>query len=179
MIEFLRKRRNVSELGRIHPAFRDRFEALIADLEDLEHRPRFQDTWRTVADQRAKQRAGLSQITARGPHTNVLRLGAREVPASLATHVLDDDAPLAPSVGWIARLAVLAHRHGLQTGCAWAQREDSDLAPGRPRRIAAEAAIAAEDEETLARILQEGEGVGFDTLHCEVIGWRRFYGIST
>jgi hypothetical protein len=177
MIEILRKRRNHNELGQIHKAFVDRFEGLLADMEADGGRPRLQDTWRSIAAQRAKQKAGLSQITARGPHTNELVIGGHVVRASLATHFLNDDAPLAPGVDWIARLAVRAHRRGLQTGCAWAQSDSSSLARGMPRRISIEAAIVAGDEELVARLLEAG--VGFDPLHVEVVGWRRFYGVNT
>ncbi len=177
MIEILRRRRNESELERIHPVVRNRFANVIQELERYGHRPRLQETFRSNKEQFNKFKKGLSQISGGGPHTNVLVQGNVLRPASLATHVLDDDAPLNPSVAWVANLAAIAHRYGLTTGVAWAQSDDSDLAPDQPRRLLLESAIVAEDVAKIVEILTDNpKRWGFDPLHLEVLGWRRFRG---
>ena len=177
MIEILRKRRNTNELALIHPAFMLQFAAVIRDLEARGLRPRLQETFRSIAEQEKKFAAGLSEVRGRGPHTNQLLLGpGKSRPASFATHVLDDSAksPADPGNAWIAALAVLAAKHRLQTGCTWAKSKDSVLVQGKPHRIALEAAIAARNEQLVKKLLDEARG--FDPLHIEVPGWRRFYG---
>lgn len=173
MIDILRNKRNRDELAKTHPAFRHQFEAVLAAMAAV-GRPRLQDTYRTDAKQLEFFKAGKSQVRSGGPHTNVMIFGGKIVPASLAIHVLDDDRPLAPTAGWIARLAVAAAANGLQTGCAWAQHPDSPLAKGKGLRVALEAAIAARDVSLVEQILEEE--TGFDPLHVEVPSWRTFIG---
>lgn len=177
MLEILRKRRNANELGLLHPAFMLRFAAVVADLEALGLRPRLQETYRDLAAQKKKFKEGKSQLSGAGPHTNVLLLGpGKSRPASFATHVLDDSAknPADPGNHWVAMLAVIAAKRNLQTGAVWSQSAGSPLAPGKPHRIALEAAIAGRDVALVEKLLNEARG--FDILHVEVPGWRRWYG---
>lgn len=177
MLEILRRRRNSQEFAKIHPAFVLQFMAVIRDLEARGLRPRLQETWRDLAAQAKKFAAGLSEIKGTGPHTNVLLLGpGKSRPASLATHILDDDAknPADPGNEWIAALAVLGARHGLVTGATWAQSKASVLAPGKTHRTLLEAAIVAGHEPLVKKLLDEARG--FDPLHLEVRNWRRFFG---
>ena len=179
MIELLRQRRNKNELALLHPAFMLQFAAVVRDLEAQGYRPRLQETYRNPVEQEKKFREGKSQIRSLGPHTNVILMGpGRSRPASFATHVLDDSAknPADPGNEWVARLAVVAARYRLASGCVWSQSPKSELAPGKPHRIALEAAIAAEDEELAKQLLDEARG--FDILHIEVRGWKRFYGVE-
>ena len=165
MIELLRIKRNQDELRKVHEFYRSRFLVLLQNLESVGHRPRLQDTFRSNADQLKKFNAGLSQLRGGGPHT--YEINGR--PYSLATHFLDDDFPTSPTTAWITTLAIEAHKVGLQTGCAWAQRGDSVLAPGKPHRVALDAAIAAGDYLQTKRLLLVA--TGFDPLHVEVPDW--------
>jgi len=179
MIELLRQKRNRDELGKIHPAFVLEFAAVVRELETLGYRPRLQETYRDLAAQAKKFAEGKSEIKGAGPHTNVILLGpGKSRPASLATHVLDDDAknPADPGNAWIAILAVTGARYGLQTGAVWAQSKASVLLPGKPHRIMLEAAIAGGDEPLVKKLLDEARG--FDPLHLEIRGWRRYYGVD-
>jgi hypothetical protein len=179
MIELLRKRRNTNELGLLHPAFMLQFAGVVRDLEAAGFRPRLQETYRNPVEQEKKFREGKSQIRSAGPHTNVILMGPGKTrPASFATHVLDDSAknPADPGNLWVARLAILAGKYRLASGCVWSQTASSPLAPGKPHRIALEAAIAAGDEALTKKLLDEARG--FDILHIEVRGWKRFYGVE-
>ena len=169
MLEFLRKRRNQSEIDKILLDYRGQFRGVIDLLELDGFRPRAQDTWRSNAEQLRKFQAGLSTLSGAGPHTHTV--DGR--PAALATHLLDDNAPLNPSVEYVAHLALAAEGRGLRTGCLWAQSAASDLAPGKPRRLAGERAIRELDLDALIAMLgPDPKRWGFDPLHVEVPRWR-------
>lgn len=157
--------RNSAELGLIHPLYRTPFAALVVNMTQI-GRPRLQETWRSPVLQAQKFKDGLSSLSNGGPHTHVL--GAAH--ASLATHVLDDDNPLAPSNEWMVDLALAARKVGLVTGLFWAKRNtDKYMAPGRPHRRALEAALVAGDRAELLRLV--GIARGFDPLHVEHPNW--------
>ncbi len=168
MIELLRKKRNRDELAKIHPAFRDRFEDVLASLEADGDRPRLQETFRSAAEQAKKLAEGKSLVKI-SAHMNTIQ----GRPASMATHFLNDNAPLADDPHWYALVAVVGAKFHLQSGVVWAARADSPLSPGKPHRIALEAAIAAQDVILTEKLLRQARG--FDPVHLEVPGWRRYW----
>jgi hypothetical protein len=172
MLDILRRRRNASELNKLEVCFQQPFNDLVAVMEK-HGRPRLQDTYRDGAAQNRKLAQGLSTVGAGdSPHNfSVTRLDGTVIPASFATHFLHDDAPLNPPNTWMARLAIEAHKLGLTTGLTWARNANGATAPGKPLRIAMEAAIAAEDYDRLVELLKQGNG--FDPLHVEYRSWKQ------
>ena len=172
MIEWARKRRNRNELKKIHPAYRSRFELLIHRMESRGFRPRLQGTWRSNEEQERKYAEGLSQIRADGPHTNVFEdydgdIGVTMRPAALATHVLNDDAPLAEAPLFWAALAIEAWFLGLQAGLHWGLTGET--------RSAILAFIEGGNALHLAKYIGE-HGRGWDPNHVEAQDWREAYG---
>jgi len=159
--------RNSAELALIHKLYRTPFAALVVNMTQV-GRPRLQETYRSQLEQKEKFKAGLSSLSAGGPHTHTFMAE----PASLATHVLDDNNPLDPPDTWLVDLALAAKKVGLVTGLFWAKRNtDKYMAPGRPHRRALEAALAAGDRAELLRLV--GKARGFDPLHVEHPNWSR------
>src|SRR5215213_8106713 len=97
MKETARKERNQQRLTECFPAFAQKVQAVIDDLEGQGFRPRIQDAHRSVADQLKALKGGFSKVKF-GFH-NVT--GANGKPESLAVDLLDDDHPLNPSRKYI------------------------------------------------------------------------------
>ena len=117
MLEIRRRKRNTDQLKLMAPTVALQVREVLADLEAWGFRPRLQETYRTLAEQRQKFEQGLSRISGAGPHTLVEVVSPSYfVPASRATHVLDDDSPLDPSPKFLASLAISAAKHGLRSG---------------------------------------------------------------
>lgn len=115
MDEIKRKERNRQRLAELYPAFRIRIEAVIADLENLQLRPRIQEAWRSPEDQLKAYESGHSQLKY-GFHNVIAKDGT---PEALAVDLLDDDAPLNPKRPYLLHLAAAAQKHGLETGIRW------------------------------------------------------------
>jgi|SRR5215210_1080333 len=93
MNEGARKERNQQRLSECFPAFAQRVEAVIRDLEDEGFRPRIQDAHRSIEDQLLAFKKGNSRVKF-GFH-NVTGSGGRS--DALAVDLLDDDHPLVPA----------------------------------------------------------------------------------
>ena len=151
MNETARVQRNTQKLGELYPTFRVRVAAVIQELEGSGIRPRIQDAWRSPEDQLKAYNAGNSKLTFCF-HNVTGAGGAKE---SLAVDLLDDDAPLAPSPGYLLQVAASAQARGLTTGIRW----------GLPKALAEgiDAAIAAQDWKRTVK-------VGWDPTHIEPVG---------
>ena len=88
---------------------------VIRTLEADGIRPRIQDAWRSVADQKKAYDSGHSKLLF-GFH-NVTGAGGR--PEALAADLLDDNSPLRPGKSYLLRLAAAAEQAGLITGIRW------------------------------------------------------------
>jgi hypothetical protein len=116
MTEAARIARNTERLAECAPTFAPRVQRILTTLQLQAFRPRIQDAFRSPADQRKAVEAGNSKL-AFGFHNVTNRAtGAKE---SLAVDVLDDDAPLDPSMRFLAALAIAASDVGCETGIAW------------------------------------------------------------
>lgn len=115
MTDDARDERNRTRLQEAHPAFRAALARVIARLQAQGYRPRIQQCWRSEADQLAAKRSGHSEL-AWGLHNATSPAGE---PEALAADVLDDDAPLAPSLPYLFALARAARAEGLRTGIDW------------------------------------------------------------
>ena len=151
MNETARRQRNTQKLVELYPAFRVRVAAVIQELEGKGIRPRIQDAWRSPADQLIAFNSGHSKLKY-GFHNVTGNGGAKE---SLAVDLLDDDAPLCPSPGYLLQVAAAAQARGLSTGIRW----------GLPKALATaiDAAIAAKDWQRPVK-------VGWDPTHIEPLG---------
>jgi hypothetical protein len=143
-----RKKRNADRLKELYPTFRARLESVIASLEDAQLRPRIQDAWRSLADQKSAFEKGNAKVLY-GFH-NVT--GPNDTPESLAVDLLDDDNPLSPGKPYLLQLAAAAEKEGLVTGIRW----------GVPAKLVLgiDAAIAKKDWDASVKI-------GWDPTHVQ------------
>jgi len=148
MKEAARKARNSQRLSELYQTFRVRIEKVIADLEGNGIRPRIQDGWRSVADQRMAFDTGHSKLRY-GFHNVTAPNGT---PEALAADLLDDDSPVSMGKGYFLQLAAAAEAAGLVTGIRW----------GVPKKLvgAIDAAIAAKDWNANVK-------VGWDPTHVQ------------
>ncbi|HXG93475.1 MAG TPA: hypothetical protein VNN73_14095 [Blastocatellia bacterium] len=151
MNETARKQRNEQRLAECFPAFAQRMEAVIKDMEAEGFRPRIQDAHRTIADQLKAFNGGFSKVKF-GFH-NVT--GANGKPESLAVDLLDDDNPLNPPRKYLIRLAAIAQANGLQTGIFF----------GLPQGLRQGLSQAIADSNFSSAVK-----MGFDPTHVEVTG---------
>jgi len=151
MNEQARKQRNQQRLTECFPAFAQRVEAVIKDLEAEGFRPRIQDAHRSIADQIKAFNGGFSKVKF-GFH-NVT--GANDKPEALAVDLLDDDKPLNPTRKYIILLAAAAQAHGLHPGSFF----------GLPQALRKGLSKAIED-----RNFDPNIKIGFDPTHIEVTG---------
>jgi len=151
MNEPARKERNKQRLGECFPAFAQRVEAVIHDLEEEHFRPRIQDAHRSIEDQLLAFKKGTSKVKF-GFH-NVTGAGGKA--EALAVDLLDDDHPLDPPRKYLIRLAGIAQARGLQTGIFF----------GLPSTLRKGLRKAIEDLNFSA-----GVKIGFDPTHLEVKG---------
>jgi hypothetical protein len=135
-----RQTRNSTRLAELYPTFRVRLEKVIAELEGKKIRPRIQDGWRSVADQKKAFETGRSKLLY-GFHNVTAPDGT---PQALAVDLLDDDAPVNMSKSYFLQLAAAAENAGLMTGIRW----------GVPKKLigAIDAAIAAGDWDAHVKI---------------------------
>jgi hypothetical protein len=151
MNEAARKERNKQRLGECFPAYAQRLEAVIHDLEAEGFRPRIQDAHRSIEDQLLAFQRGTSKVKF-GFH-NVT--GANGRPEALAVDLIDDDHPLNSARKYLIRLAGIAQAHGLQTGIFF----------GLPPALRKGLRKAIEDLNFGANVK-----IGFDPTHVEVAG---------
>ena len=152
MDEAQRRQRNADRLAECHPKFGDRMKAVIGALEAQSFRPRIQEGWRSEADQLKAFNSGHSKLKF-GYHNATGKNGEKE---ALAVDLLDDDAPLNPSVRYLLALAVAARGQQLQTGLKW----------GLPDTLAK----AIEDAIVARAIDAPMSKVGWDPCHVEITG---------
>lgn len=162
MLEMMRRRRNANELKLLAPDVAASVRAVLQDLEAYGYRPRLQETFRTLEEQQKKFEKGLSHIKGVGPHTLVENVAGHYVPASRATHVLDDDSPLDPSPAFLASLAIAANKHMLRSGVIFGLDGE--------HRTKVNSAINQGFFKILAILLQKERG--WDPNHIEDIDWR-------
>jgi hypothetical protein len=151
MNETARKERNRERLEECFPAFAQRVEAVIHDLEEEGFRPRIQDAHRTIEDQLLAFQKGNSRVKF-GFH-NVT--GANNKPEALAVDLIDDDHPLDSPRKYLIRLAGIAKAHGVQTGIFF----------GLPPTLRKGLRQAIDDLNFTTNIK-----IGFDPTHVEVMG---------
>jgi hypothetical protein len=151
MNEDARKKRNQQRLTECFPAYAQKLEAVIRDMEAEGFRPRIQDAHRTIEDQLIAFKKGNSQVKF-GFH-NVT--GKNGKPESLAVDLLDDNNPLNPPRKYLIRLAAIAKTHDLQTGIFF----------GLPATLRKGLAKAIEDLNFSTAVK-----IGFDPTHVEVSG---------
>jgi hypothetical protein len=151
MNEAARKKRNRERLAECFPAFAQKMEAVIRDMEEEGFRPRIQDAHRTIEDQLLAFQKGNSKVKF-GFH-NVT--GANNKPEALAVDLIDDDHPLDSPRKYVIRLAGIAKAHGLQTGIFF----------GLPPTLRKGLRQAIEDLNFTASVK-----IGFDPTHVEVMG---------
>lgn len=151
MKEIDRKKRNTERLIQLYPSFRVRLEKLINLLEEKHLRPRIQDAWRSVADQKKAFDDGHTKLLF-GFH-NVTAIDG--TPESLAVDLLDDDSPLDPGRKYLLQLAAAAEKVGLETGIRW----------GVPVKLVIAIDQAIHDEKWDANIK-----VGWDPTHVQPSG---------
>lgn len=151
MNEAARKERNRERLAECFPAFAQRVEAVIHDLEEEGFRPRIQDAHRTIEDQLLAFQKGNSKVKF-GFH-NVT--GANNKPEALAVDLIDDDHPLDSPRKYLIRLAGIAKVHGVQTGIFF----------GLPPTLRKGLSKAIDDLNFTTNIK-----IGFDPTHVEVMG---------
>ena len=149
MKEAARQQRNQQRLTECFPAFAQRVEAVIDDLEGQGFRPRIQDAHRSIADQLKAFRGGFSRVKF-GFH-NVT--GADGKPEALAVDLLDDDHPLNPSRKYIILLAAAAQAQGLHPGSFF----------GLPKTLRKGLSKAIEEHN-----FDPNVKIGFDPTHIEV-----------
>lgn len=149
MDEQSRKQRNDSRLQELYPTFRQRIEAVILELESNGFRPRIQEAWRSIADQKKKVTNGHSKVEF-GFHNVTAPDGTKE---ALAVDLIDDDAPLKPSKNYILHLAAAAEAQGLETGIRWGTFSEDEIA-------AIDSAIATQDWNADIKI-------GWDPMHVQ------------
>jgi hypothetical protein len=151
MKETERKKRNKTRLRECYPKFARLVEKVLSELEGQDIRPRIQEAWRSPVDQLEAYNRGNSKLKF-GFHNVTAQNGS---PEALAVDILDDDAPLNPSVCYLLKLAVAARKNGLQTGILW----------GLPKRLAdsTDLSIRLGDFDTKVK-------VGWDPCHVEVTG---------
>ena len=152
MEEAQRQQRNSDRLAECHPKFRDQMKAVIGTLEAQKFRPRIQEAWRSPADQLNAFNTGHSKLKF-GYHNATGKNGEKE---ALAVDMLDDDAPLAPSVRYLLALAIAAREQQLQTGLKW----------GLPDNLAK----TVEDAIAARKIDAPVSKVGWDPCHVEITG---------
>ena len=151
MQEAARKQRNNDTLLELYPAFGARVARLILALEAQGLRPRIQDAWRSLAEQKQAVANGTSH-TLFGFHNVTAPDGT---PEALAVDLTDDDSPVKPGTKYLLQLAAAAQAEGLETGIRW------DLSESMIARV--DAAIAAQDWDAKVR-------VGWDPTHVQPTG---------
>ncbi len=149
MKEVKRKERNDERLLELYPTFRVRVERVIVELEAKGIRPRIQDAWRSIADQKIAFDTGHAKVLF-GFH-NVTAPNGKD-PEALAVDMLDDDSPLSLSKSYLLQLAAAAEAAELITGIRW----------GVPTKLigAIDAAIASKDWDAKVKI-------GWDPSHIQ------------
>ncbi len=148
MNESDRKKRNAERLAQVYPTFRVKLERLIGVLEGDGLRPRIQDAWRSVSDQKIAFETGHSKLLF-GFHNVTADDGT---PESLAVDLLDDNSPVDPGRSYLLQLAAAAGLLGLETGIRW----------GLPVKLAGAIDKAIQDEDWSADIK-----VGWDPTHVQ------------
>jgi hypothetical protein len=113
--EILRRQRNEQRIQELYPAFRDKIRRVLLALEQNGHRPRIQEAWRSLENQKKVYDSGHSKVLY-GFH-NVTGKNGR--PESLAVDILDDRRPLTPNTNYLLQLAAAAEKEGLETGIRW------------------------------------------------------------
>lgn len=151
MKEEARLARNVQRLGECFPPFAVVVRRIITSLEAQGFRPRIQDAWRSLEDQKKAKESGNSGVLF-GFHNPT---GAGGVKEALAVDLLDDDKPLASRKHYLIALAIAAQDNGVDTGILW----NLKTAP----RNAVKAAIAA-------RNIHADVALGGDPTHIEPVG---------
>lgn len=149
MLESERKARNATKLQELHPVFRKKIEAVLAEMESYQLRPRIQEAWRSPEDQLRAFREGRSKLEY-GFHNVTAPDGTKE---ALAADIIDDNRPLGPKLPYILHLAAAAENQGLTTGIYF------DLPPDKVANI--KRALAAKDWNAPVHI-------GWDPLHVQV-----------
>lgn len=151
MNEPKRLERNQERLTELYPTFSKRVASVIAELEKRGYRPRIQDAWRSIEDQRKAYESGHSKLKF-GFHNITADDGT---PEALAVDLLDDDFPLASRKAYLLNLVQVSEKNGLTTGIRW----------GLTAKLSAgvDAAIAAEDWTANVKI-------GWDPTHVEPTG---------
>lgn len=149
MLESERKARNAAKLQELHPVFRKKIEAALAEMESYQLRPRIQEAWRSPEDQLRAFREGRSKLEY-GFHNVTAPDGTKE---ALAVDIIDDNRPLGPKLPYILHLAAAAENQGLTTGIYF------DLPPDKVANI--KRALAAKDWNAPVHI-------GWDPLHVQV-----------
>ncbi|MEO8593200.1 MAG: hypothetical protein ABI759_07760 [Candidatus Solibacter sp.] len=151
MTEAARRKRNEDRLKELFPAFARRIKAVIADMENMNLRPRIQDAHRSREDQlkafnegHSKLKFGFHNVTA-----------ADGTPEALAVDLIDDNNPLSSPTPYLLKLAGAARKRGLVSGVLW----------GLPAalRQGVDAAIAADNFDAKVK-------VGWDPTHIEPTG---------
>lgn len=126
MTETARLLRNQKTVLECHPAFARKMKAIQRDLEGHGYRIRFQQGWRSLAEQARYKSAGTSTLSF-GWHNLTTAKGARcgldGVPDACAVDCLDDDRPLNSSVRFYLMLASSAAAHGCETGILWGVKD--------------------------------------------------------
>lgn len=151
MTEPKRKARNEQRLAETYPTFANRLRATIADLEQQGLRPRIQEAWRSMEEQRKAYNSGHAKLRY-GFH-NVTGTGGRK--DALAVDLLDDDHPARAGREYLLRLAAAAQRHGLTTGIRWG------LPPALRKAI---------DDAIVAQAWTAPVKIGWDPAHVETTG---------
>lgn len=124
MLDRDRLDRNARLLLEMSIEFRSKVDLMLSCLSILgsskgfDPKPRFQEAFRTLKDQRAAGKQGTSKTTL-GLHNVVVYSGEEWIPYALAVDVLQDDRPKAPSPLYVASLAIAADRASLETGALW------------------------------------------------------------
>ncbi|MEZ0395570.1 MAG: C39 family peptidase [Anaerolineales bacterium] len=149
MLESERKARNAAKLQELHPVFRQKIEAVLAEMESYQLRPRIQEAWRSPEDQLRAFREGRSRLEY-SFHNVTAPDGTKE---ALAADIIDDNRPLGPKLPYILHLAAAAENQGLTTGIYF------DLPPDKIANI--KRALAAKDWNAPVHI-------GWDPLHVQV-----------
>ena len=154
MKEEKRIARNEQMLQECFPWFRSRLTATIVDLQKQGIRPRIQQAWRSPVEQLDAFNSGHSKLKF-GYHNATGPGGEKQ---ALAVDILDDDAPLAPSIKYLLSLAIAASDHQLSTGLDW----------GLPAKLRAPIAAAIAARDSAAQISK----IGWDPCHIEITGLR-------
>lgn len=151
MKEADRIERNQGKLKELFPTFAARVKRVIEDLEAAGVRPRIQAAYRSPEDQLKAHTSGTSKLKF-GFHNITGPAGEKQ---ALAVDVLDDDAPLQPTVEYLLRLAATARKHGLVSGVLWGLTA--------PRQKLVNEALAAKNFKAAVK-------VGWDPTHLEPTG---------